>query len=517
MNVMDSPPTEGAEIKGDVCVIGGGAAGLTIARSLAQRGVDVILLEGGGLKESRRSQEIYRGENQGRKYFKLHRSRRRHLGGSTNCWAGLCARLRPSDFEKRSWVPHSGWPITREDLNGYYERAGDALQIGGFHHQLDVELPVGQAMSGPGLKIPHFESVFFQMSAPVRLGEVWLDELSAQERVRVMYHANVVHLQLHEDGQRLEHVVCRVFDGPSFKVRARRFVLACGGLENPRMLLNARDVVKGGVGNQHDLVGRYFMEHPHIDRESLWIPSGSVPSLAHYHRRKRARTKDRIWPYLRLTAAQLREEELLDFSIVLFRRKRISREVKRHPLLREVFESTQHLHRVSGHESRIQKLKQAYTFGNPLEQAPNPQSRVSLDPDGARDELGLIRSQLDWRLTTLEKRTFRRAHELLAESFCAADYGRVRVTPTADLTSYPQQTKGGYHHMGTTRMSDHPQRGVVDANCKVFGVDNLYVAGSSVFTTSGAANPTLTIVALALRLADHIKSLDQSSEELKKR
>jgi choline dehydrogenase-like flavoprotein len=516
INVMDSPPAASAEIQGDVCVIGGGAAGLTLARELSSRGVDVILLEGGGLKESRRSQAIYRGESEGRKYFKLHRSRRRYLGGSTNCWAGLCTRLRPSDFEKRSWVPHSGWPISRSDLDDYYERAGKILQIGDFHPQLDQELPSGRSMSGPGLKIPHFEPVFFQMSGPVRLGELWRDELSADQNVRLMYNANVVHLQLHEDGQRLDYVVCQAFDGPRFNVKAKRFVLACGGLENPRMLLNARDVVKTGIGNQHDLVGRYFMEHPHIDRESLWIPSGSVPSLAHYHRRKRAKHKDRIWPYLRLTAAQLKHEEILDFSLVLFRRKRIEKEAKRHPLLREVFSSTQHLHRASGHKSRIDELKRVYTFGNPLEQSPNPHSRVCLDPHGRRDELGLIHSQLEWKLTTLEKRTFRRAHELLAESLGMSDYGRMRVTPTMSLDTFPKQTKGGYHHMGTTRMSDHAKTGIVNGNCQVFGVNNLYIAGSSVFATSGAANPTLTLVALALRLAEHLDTSTHLTEEIKK-
>jgi choline dehydrogenase-like flavoprotein len=506
IDVQKEPPKEGHIFKSRVCIIGGGAAGLTITRELAKFGIDVITLEGGGLKETKRSQNIYRGENEGRKYFKLHRSRRRFLGGSTNCWAGLCAPLRPTDFEKRSWIPHSGWPINFEEIGPHYARAGELLKIGSFHPELDQPRREGQHLSGPGLRLDGFESVYFQMSPPVRLGKLWRDDLAALDKAQVLINANVTHLQLRESATSMNAVSCKVFDGPSFTVEADYFVLACGGIENPRMLLNARDIAKTGIGNQHDLVGRYFMEHPHIDRESLWVPGGATPSLSHYHRRKSRGVKGRIWPYLRPSASRLAQEELLDFSLVLFQRKNIEREEERHPLLQVVFESSEHLHDPSKKARGIR----AYTFGNPMEQAPDPSSRVSLDEDGERDELGLIKSTLNWRLSPLEKRTLRRAHEMIAESLAARDYGRVRVTPTHNLDLFPKQTKGGYHHMGTTRMAHTEREGVVDRDSKVFGVDNLFIAGSSVFTTSGSANPTLTIVALALRLAEHIKTLSKS-------
>ena len=518
IDVTSEPPSSGTSLRATVCIIGAGAAGLTATRELARLGIDVITLEAGGLKESKRSQDIYRGKNTGRRYFKLHRARRRFLGGSTNCWAGLCTKLRPTDFAKRAWIPHSGWPITRSDLDPYYDRAGEFLKIGSFHPQLDKPLSKGQYLRGPGLKINRFESVYFQMSPPARLGELWREELTQEERVKLLLNANVVHLQLTTDGQQLDHVVCQAFDGVRFTVKAQYFILACGGIENPRMLLNARDVATTGIGNQRDLVGRFFMEHPHIDRESLWFPAGAVPSLRHYHRRNRKAKGDRIWPYLRLRADELEREELLDFSLVLFRRRKIAKEARRHPLLKEMFHSTQHLHHAESTSTKRKPstLKKAYTFGNPMEQAPNPESRILLAPDGDQDELGLIRTQANWQLTELEKRTLRRGHELVAEAICQADYGRVRVTPTLNLETFPRQLKGGYHHMGTTRMSDQEATGVVDQNGKVFGVANLFVAGSSVFTTSGAANPTLSIVALALRLADHLKGkLSDQPTELK--
>lgn len=508
IDMASDSPREGQIFRTQVCVIGGGAAGLTITRELAKAGVSVITLEGGGLKESKRSQEIYRGENLGRKYFRLHRSRRRYLGGSTNCWAGLCAPLRPSDFERRPWIPHSGWPIGIDEVGPYYERAGELLKIGPFHSQLDQPLPVGQWMKGSGLKLEGFESVFFQMSPPVRLGKLWREELKALKEARVMINANVTHLQLESSAEAMASVTCKVFDGPQFKVEAQQFVLACGGIENPRMLLNARDVMTQGIGNQRDLVGRYFMEHPHIDRESLWLPGGATPSLNHYRRQKRSKKKGRMWPYIRPSVESLQREELLDFSLVLFRRKNIEREEKKHPLLRVVWESSEHLH----DPTKAPKTPRAYTFGNPMEQAPNPDSRVALNESGERDELGLLTSTLTWRLSSLEKRTLRRAHEMLAESLAGQDYGRMRVTPTHNLDTFPRQTKGGYHHMGTTRMGIDERTGVVDGEGKVFGVNNLFIAGSSVFATSGSANPTLTIIALALRLAEHLKSLSRGQK-----
>ena len=508
IDALNDPPQEGQIFKTDVCIIGGGVAGLTLTRELAKSGLSVITLEGGGLKESKRSQAIYRGDRSGRKYFRLHRARRRYLGGSSNCWAGLCARLRPSDFEKRSWVPHSGWPITHKDIDPYYDEAGKILKIGPFHPQLDQARAPGAHLSGPGLKLDGFESVFFQMSSPVRLGTLWLDELKNLDRAQVMVNANVSHLQLAQHGQAMDSVDCKVFDGPSFKVKAKYFVLACGGIENPRMLLNARDVAQQGIGNQHDLVGRYFMEHPHIDRESLWLPAGVAPRLR-YRSFKRKKTKDRIWPFLRPTAECLAQEELLDFSLVLFKRSKIAKEEKKHPLLTAVQRSSEYLHS----SSRKPKSILAYTFGNPMEQAPNPDSRLMLNEDGDRDELGLIKSTLNWQLSSLEKRTLRRGHELLAEAVVLANHGRMRVTPTLNLDTFPKQTKGGYHHMGTTRMASNEREGVVDRDGKVFGVDNLYVAGSSIFTTSGAANPTLNIVALALRLAEHLSHKKTKGEK----
>jgi choline dehydrogenase-like flavoprotein len=139
------------------------------------------------------------------------------------------------------------------------------------------------------------------------------------------------------------------------------------------------------------------------------------------------------------------------------------------------------------------------------EQAPNPRSRVNLH-HSKRDQLGLPATQLDWQLSDFDKFSIRRTAELIGIELGRAGLGRVRTDIDEDLSKFPL-VETAWHHMGTTRMSENDRTGVVDSACRVHGLSNLYVAGSSVFPTGGRANPTLTIVALAIRLADHLKSV----------
>jgi choline dehydrogenase-like flavoprotein len=146
-----------------------------------------------------------------------------------------------------------------------------------------------------------------------------------------------------------------------------------------------------------------------------------------------------------------------------------------------------------------------YVVKNVAEQAPNPDSRVVLSRE--RDALDCPRVALCWRTSPLDKRTAHRAREIFGEELWRAGAGRLQSSLEGEGKPWPARLRGARHHMGTTRMHSDPRRGVVDANCRVHGIANLYVAGSSVFPTSGAANPTLTIVALALRLAGHVNQV----------
>ncbi|MFN3201656.1 MAG: FAD-dependent oxidoreductase [Bradymonadia bacterium] len=493
--------SEGALVEADLCIIGGGAAGMSIARQfLDQSALKVVLLESGGLKKDPKSHALNQGEVVGRNYFKLEDSRSRYFGGSTNCWAGLCLPLQAVDFEKRDYLPHSGWPITRADLDPFYARAQGLLDLGRYEYR---SKPWGAGKRLPlDLSKGPLESAIFQMSRPTRMGTAWRDLFKTSESVRVLLHANVTRLGLAAGGGALEELDVKVIDGPGFKVKARHYVLATGGLENPRIMLASKDVNPKGVGNDNDLVGRFFMEHPHTDGEGVLVASPHLRDWGFYkvHRARGAR----IWGMFQAPDALIKKEKMLNFSMVLFPYKPRGKKPA-HPLTEAVAQA------VAETDTLLDEPPPAppkdgpllLTLGTPSEQAPNPDSRVTLSDE--KDPLGMPRIALDWRMSDIDKRSIKRAHELMALTVARAGLGRMKVTLDDDEKSWPKQMHGGWHHMGTTRMASDSKSGVVDQHCTVHGVENLSIAGSSVFTTGGAANPTLTIVALALKLADHLK------------
>lgn len=463
-------------LEADVCVIGAGAAGIAIARELSGRPLRVALLESGGLEEDPATQDLYRGRIFGRNYFQLDASRSRRFGGSTNCWRGMCRPLDPIDFEAREWVPHSGWPFGAQVLRPFYERAQGFLRLERFAYD-------GADWSSPDPPLAFaggdIRSGVFQVAAN-RLGEVYRQEIERAANVQTFLFANVTAIEA--DAGRVARVRVACLDGNAFGLKARCFVLATGGIENARLLLVS------GLGNEHDLVGRYFMEHPHVVA-AAYLPSSADLSLGFY--RARAQGRVQLAGYLATTAAAQRRDELLASCAFLAQDAQLPDfEVDLASVVREL------------DRPQASPARRAVFFMNELEQAPNPASRVRLIED--KDALGMPRVQLEWRLSAIDKRSARRANELLAQALGRAGLGRLQILLSDDDEQWPPEFGGGRHHMGTTRMHEDPRHGVVDAHCRVHGLANLYLAGSSVFPSVGAANPTLTLVALALRLADHL-------------
>lgn len=466
-----------ASFETEVCVIGAGAAGITLARELSGRPFRVTLLESGGFEEDPATQDLYRGRIFGRHYFQLDVCRSRRFGGSTNCWQGLCRPLDPIDFEVREWVPHSGWPFGADALRPYYERAQEALLLERFDYEgASWALPDRPPLAFRGEDI---RSGVFQVAAN-RLGEIHRQELEKARGVDTYLFANVTGIEA--DGRRIARVRVATLDGNAFTVRARHFVLATGGIENARLLLVS------GLGNEHDLVGRFFMEHPHVVA-GVFLPSSAALSLDFFRARPQGRVQ--VAGYLATSEVAQRRERLLGSCAFLAQEAQLP-----------AFE--QDLARVLLEMDRpdAEPSPRALFFMNELEQAPNPASRVKLAPE--KDALGMPRAQLEWRLSGIDKQSARRTQEILARALGGAGLGRLQVLLSEDDHNWPPELGGGRHHMGTTRMHEDPKRGVVDADGRVHGLDNLYLAGSSLFPTAGAANPTLTLVALALRLADHL-------------
>ncbi|WP_116138768.1 FAD-dependent oxidoreductase [Trinickia diaoshuihuensis] len=525
---------EGREIETTVCVVGAGVAGITIALELDRCGIDTCLLESGGYRPDEDTRDLYRGENAGLPYAFADGSRSRYFGGSSNCWGGWCRPLDPWDFDKRDWVPGSGWPFGFDELAPYYARTHALLKLGpdnfdppfweqaiGRHDVRRIPLVTGD-----------LRDTIAQFSPPARFGKLYRGDLERSPHIRVFLHANVVHIDTDAAAHHVERVQVATLTGRRMSVTAKRFVLAAGGIENARLLLASNRVQAAGLGNAHDNVGRYFMDHPRIMSGSVrfapgWARNKLYDIKYHYQNAAVAAYGTPISSQFAPTPAVLRREKLLNsrvwfFSVfygegsdgaqalirckqALLRKEQPGWRLRddlvtmlRHPIDTAGFGLTRAVQpRALIRDVKLQAI---------VEAQPNRESRVTLAEQ--RDRLGMPRVKVAWRLTELAQRTFDRTFELLAQELRTSAVAQVRLDPPLAGRAWPASLEGTWHHMGTTRMHESAREGVVDRDCKVFGIDNLFVAGSSVFPTVGANFPTITIAALALRLAGHlVKSL----------
>lgn len=510
-----SLPT-GTVLETDVCIAGAGAAGITLAREFADARFRVLLLEAGGFEFDTATQDLYRGETAGLPYFPLDGCRLRFFGGSTNHWAGWCRPLDPEDFEARPDIPDTGWPISRAALNPFYARAHPLCELGAYTYDA---ANFGGILQGEPLPLAgtSVETRLFQFSPRTAFGQVYRDAVTQAPNVRLALHSTATELLPAADGGSIRALQVKTLAGNDYQVRARLYVVALGGLANPQLLLASRSVFPAGIGNQHDNVGRFFMEHPHHNRAAEFVPAPRFRTVPFYERAAETTTAMGV---LFLDAETRRREGLLSLNFSFHRHTHKDaqgyaslKHIVRSLLERDVpDEFGRHVGRVllgldevaGGLKRRLQRQPwYDYRISWRSEQAPNRASRVTLSDE--LDPLGVPRIRLDWRLNGQDLHTIRKTQEIVAREFGRARIGRLRLVPDDPEHTWSETLVGGSHHMGTTRMSRDPKRGVVDDHCRVHGIGNLYIAGSSVFPTGGSANPTLTIVALTLRLADHIR------------
>jgi choline dehydrogenase-like flavoprotein len=492
----------GTLITADLCIIGAGPAGCAIAEAFRNSPLTVLLLESGGLTSEAASQALNEGRYVGNvpavDAGYLRRSRLREYGGTTNFWGGYSRPLEPADFEQRDWVANSGWPLTFADLDPYFRRTSAFL---GFDVFGDKPLMPDEPAYAPHFDGGPFYSPLYQFRY-INIGGNHLAGFKASTRIRLVVHASAVNLALSAGGGAIDHVDLATLGGKRFKAKARAYVLATGGIENARLLLASQSVQPTGVGNEHDLVGRFFMEH-------LVIPVGlSHPayvwqsvSLSRYRPSRPVgstvpQNDNQVACLVSLSESVLQERRLLSMAADLTYAVPPDH-FEFSELEMALIRATHDLDLQCGPD---QLPPQAVNAGFVCENAPNPASRVQLSED--RDVLGVPRVRLDWRIGALELSTIETFLDLFAAELGRKRLGRMRIPPLEDVRS---RIVGGHHHMGTTRMHVDPRQGVVDVNCRVHGVNNLFVAGSSVFPTAGAANPTFTLLALALRLADHLR------------
>jgi choline dehydrogenase-like flavoprotein len=535
---------DGTVLETEVCIVGAGPAGITLARELRGHGVDVCILESGGLGPEPETGAFNEGDNAGIPYRPLHEVRTRAFGGSSTLWkvhlgpGSPWVRLRPldpADLEERPWVPHSGWPFGMGELRPYLRRAegifGLAAHISPAAWSANDPSPLGTG---------EFEEILFRFGPSSVFTEVHREELDLAERVLLYVHGTVIRLETDERGERVTQVLVATLAGTFFHVAARAFVLAAGGIENARLLLLSEGASGRGLGNEHDLVGRFFMEHLHT-RTGIVVPANTKALARFPHDDIVLMEGAAVERRLALRPSVARDEGLLHAVVgltptrstkhlrsIMVRRPpsaavsslkalrvgllagRRPEQVREH--LGNALGAAKELGLAAGARlpwrvgERVRRLRRRESDDEVLlgidvmsEQAPNPDSRVTLSDK--TDPLGLPRARLIWQLTPLDFRTLAGAQRLVEEAVRRCGLGRGYSSLKERL---PRDLHGGPHHMGTTRIHPDPRYGVVDVNCRVHGIENLYVAGSSVFPTGGFANPTLTLIALALRLGERI-------------
>lgn len=453
----------------DVCIIGAGAAGITLATQLAQAGKTVALCEGGEEDYAEDSQNLYKGKVVGDPYFELDIARLRYLGGTTNHWAGMSRSFEPVDFQRQKQFGDSfEWPIAYSELKKYQPQACGILEIPDNYDQTD------QALS------KEIKRITFNWSPPVRFKSKYYEEIKASKLIHLLIGANLVNI----DGgnRRIDKIHLTSTNGKRAQLAAKRFIFAMGGIENSRFMLHFANLYGSKFFDAQAPIGKYWMEHPHFTLGEA-IVNREVSDHIYY-----ALTQD----------AQIAKHVMgCGFRI----EKQTKEGMKK--LINDLMCVVPGLgKKVMGMAKK--ELVCGVTFRAAWEQAPHIDNKVALSKDV--DALGIPRVNLHWKKSELDRRTVTESVALYNDWLLKNDLGRIRLDEWL-LTNQPYPTKdelAGYHHMGGTRMAKAAKWGVVDSQCKVFGSDNLYIAGSSVFTTGGHNNPTLPLVTLALRLKDHL-------------
>jgi choline dehydrogenase-like flavoprotein len=530
----------------DVCLIGAGPAGLSLAVALAFAGVQVVVVEGGTEGVTQTLEDIRLEGDAAYPQSHISQTRASGLGGTSGLWSYRMsnlddaeagergcryAPLDPIDFEARPEVPHSGWPLSRTDLDPWYTKAQEAAGLGRFDYTPD-------GWSSPGARpLPLdpdlVETQMFQFAPATTWTDDAIGTLRASGGVKILTDANVTELETDPAGTRVTAVHWRGNDGTTGTVQARCTVLAAGGIENSRLLLLSDRQVRGGLGNGTDQVGRYWMEHPLVRGGLLVAPqsAGLGGKLGLYDGHWQDGNK--VMAKLSLTPERMRAEGLLSTSAMLLPRDEIlagsafqAYTAARSPSGRAASLTARTMIRariaagaadllaarkvmagqpdldLNGWSARPDADRyRVFEVVHQTEQSPDPDNRVVLGT--TTDRLNRRIPVLKWRWTMSDRDRITRSRDLYAEAFAKAGLGEM-IQKDWDR-GHPRLLGGNHHHMGGTRMSADASTGVVDANLKVHGLSNLFVAGSSVFPAGGSVNPTLTIVALSLRLAAHLK------------
>jgi choline dehydrogenase-like flavoprotein len=529
-----------------ICIIGAGPAGISLALRLAETGMNILLVAGGALDEEPRHQALYAGDvADPALHSPTTEYRHRQFGGSTATWGGRCMPFDPIDFDKRAWIEGAEWPIRHDEIARYYAAAAKLAEIG------DPEFSASSAVEGgmrpmiEGFAGPHFsQDAIERFSCPTRFGQRYRGRLERAQNVTVLLNAHATKI-LCENGQ-VKGAILRTLAGAEIRVSAEIVVLAAGGLEVPRLLLASRDDGETGIGNRTDQVGRNYLCHIAGTMGEVRIDPARTQVWHGYER-----AWDGVYCRRRLSLRpEVQREREVGNIVMRLHHPRLANPGHGRGILSAIylarpFISYEYAKRLHGDDqpgllgylrhagnvlrepigtagfllnwARVRTLADrkfpslvvaprngVYSLDIHAEQVPNPESRITLA--GERDAFGMPRLRVDWRHRPLDFRTVAVALDLLRQDLAGHHLGELTYQEEEIPKAMLREGAYGGHHIGTARMSGSPESGVVDRDCRVHGTDNLFVASSAVFPTSSQANPTLTIIAFALRLADHLQA-----------
>lgn len=530
-----------------ICIVGAGPVGISMALTLADRGIEVVLLEAGGIDRSDASQDHYRGSvADPAMHSPLDDYRERRLGGSTTIWGGRCMPFDPIDFEARAWIPDSGWPVGVDALAPYYPQANRLCEAGDFAYTAVTAFDRPTKPMIAGFAGKHFTTdTLERFSCPTDFGRRYRDRLAASRRIRLVLDAAVTNIET--DGQAVTRLAVHCANDRRIAIVADHVVLAAGGLETTRLMLASRDVHADGIGNAYGMLGRYYMCHI-AGTIGLFAAAGGEAAVWHgydiaddgtYCRRRLALTADAQRMHRTgNVVARFHHPRIADarhgtgvLSALYLGRALVPRQYRKRLEDADpagIVGTVRHVANVArdpvgvarfAYEMLVERRLAArklpsivvrprngtFSLDFHAEQEPNRDSRVTLGTE--RDAWGMPRLAVDWRYTRGDVATVKTALALLADDLARSGCGRFDYDMDEVETEMTRYGAYGGHHIGTARMGDDPRHSVVDSQCRVHGIANLHVAGAAIFPTSSQANPTLTAIAFALRLADRLEGL----------
>ena len=493
----------------DVAIVGAGAAGISLALALQDKGISSILVEGGDINYSEASQDLYDGKQFGDYYSQagLKHSRMRFFGGSTNCWAGGCTVFETHDFAARPWLELQKWPLNYDDLRPFYAKAAS---------QLGLNLETVEAPSS-GKRLPNlgpFVTRSLEYTKKIRFKQEYAKDIMDSSNIKCLLSANFECFEKNSHG--VSALIVKDYSGHSVKILAKKYVISAGGIESARILMNSARTHGGGFGVEKGNLGRNFCDHPIAPCASVYFDDSTAAKkfLAQSYWAKGTE------PYFVLPYEIQKKFEISNCALQVFEEmppfseseisalsfyeylKGVSNNA---PEIKDYLNVVTHPVRIwEAWKKRKSGERSRFSIRFQMEQIPVKENGLRLLDE--KDAFGLHKVGLDWTMDSFARKTIDVNLYHIVKAFGADQSAVLSLDPqlVSDRKSVPRDLRGGQHHCGTTRMGATSDEGVVDSDLRVFGVDNLHVLSSSVFPSNSWANPTFTIIALSHRLASHI-------------